>query len=158
MDFEEPYSAVECIQRFSYYCIHVLFQDNQKLRMEYGMLQIENESLKLEIGKYVSASQKRRGDGHDSGDFNIFSETSIDGEGRITGLLGSLEVPFLLSHEVQMREERMKTYFRNSISELKVEKDELKSKTEHYVKEVRVILVCIYKNSILLFLSLLIFT
>lgn len=98
---------------------------------------MENESLKLEIGKHISASQKRRGDGHDSGDFNHFNETSVDGEGRVTGLLGSLEVPFLVNHEVQAREDRMTTYFRNKTSELKAEKEELKSKTEHYVKEVR---------------------
>lgn len=104
--------------------------------MEFEILRMENESLKLEVAKYVSASQKRRSDGHDSGDFNIFGETSVDSEGRITGLLGSLEVPFLLNHEVEAREDRMKTYFRNKISELKAEKEELKSKTEHYVKEV----------------------
>ncbi|XP_060805261.1 protein phosphatase 1 regulatory subunit 21 [Amyelois transitella] len=114
---------------------HTLEQDNQKLRMEYELLQMENEGLKLEIAKYVSASQKRRGDGHDSGDFNSFNETSVDGEGRVIGLLGSLEVPFLVNHEVQSREDRVRTYFRNKISALEVEKSELKSKTEHYVKE-----------------------
>lgn len=113
-----------------------IFQENQKLRMEFAMLQMENESLKLEVAKYVSASQRRRGDGHDSGEFNTFGETSIDAEGRVTGLLGSLQVPFLLNQEVETREERMKTYFRNKISELKTEREELKSKTEHYVKEV----------------------
>lgn len=107
--------------------------------MEYELLQMENESLKLEVGKYVSASQKRRGDGHDSGDFNSFNETFVDSEGRVTGLLGSMEVPFLLNHEIQTREERMKAYFRNQISKLKTERGELKSKTEHYVKEVRFI-------------------
>lgn len=111
-------------------------QENQKLRMEYELVQMENESLKLEVAKYVSASQKRKGDTHDSGDFNTFNETAIDSEGRVTGLLGSMEVPFLLNQEVQSREDRMKTYFRNKISELKSEKDELRSKTEHYVKEV----------------------
>lgn len=45
--------------------------------MEYELLQMENESLKLEVSKYVSASQKRRGETHDSGDFNCFSETSV---------------------------------------------------------------------------------
>ncbi|XP_063628128.1 protein phosphatase 1 regulatory subunit 21 [Cydia splendana] len=114
---------------------HATEQENQKLRMEYELLQMENESLKLEISKHVSASQRRRGDGHDSGDFNFYSETSVDGEGRVTGLLGSMEVPFLLGHEIQTREDRMKTYFRNKISELKVENEQLKSKTEHYVKE-----------------------
>ncbi|KAJ8724099.1 hypothetical protein PYW07_008079 [Mythimna separata] len=114
---------------------HSLDQENQKLRMEFEMLQMENESLKLEVAKYVSASQRRRGDGHDSGDFNTFGETSIDAEGRVTGLLGSLQVPFLLNQEVETREERMKTYFRNKISELKTEREEMKSKTEHYVKE-----------------------
>ncbi|XP_053614081.1 protein phosphatase 1 regulatory subunit 21 [Plodia interpunctella] len=114
---------------------HTLEQNNQKLRMEYELLQMENESLKLEVAKYVSASQKRRGDGHDSGDFNSFNETCVDGEGRVTGLLGSLEVPFLVNHEVQAREDRVRTYFRNKISDLEVEKNELKSKTEHYVKE-----------------------
>ncbi|XP_049878062.1 protein phosphatase 1 regulatory subunit 21 [Pectinophora gossypiella] len=114
---------------------HTLEQENQKLRMEYELVQMENESLKLEVSKYVSASQKRRGDGHDSGDFNNFTETSIDAEGKVTGLLGSLSVPFLLNHEIQSREDRMKTYFRNMLSELQVEKEELKSKTEHYVKE-----------------------
>ncbi|KAM3958105.1 uncharacterized protein ACR2FA_007899 [Aphomia sociella] len=114
---------------------HTLEQENQKLRMEYEMVQMENESLKLEVSKYVSASQKRRGDGHDSGDFNSFNETSVDSEGRVTGLLGSLEAPFLINHEVQSREDRMKMYFRNKISELNAEKDGLKSKTEHYVKE-----------------------
>ncbi|KAJ2953115.1 hypothetical protein O0L34_g677 [Tuta absoluta] len=114
---------------------HSLEQENQKLKMEYELLRMENESLKLEVSKYVSASQKRRGDTHDSGDFNNFSETTVDGEGKVTGLLGSLEVPFLLSLEVESREDRMKTYFRNKISELKVEREELRSKTEHYVKE-----------------------
>uniref|UniRef100_A0A2A4IU10 Protein phosphatase 1 regulatory subunit 21 N-terminal domain-containing protein n=1 Tax=Heliothis virescens TaxID=7102 RepID=A0A2A4IU10_HELVI len=114
---------------------HSLDQENQKLKMEFEMLRMENESLKLEVAKYVSASQKRRGDGHDSGDFNTFGETSVDAEGRVTGLLGSLQVPFILDHEIEMREERMKTYFRNKISELKTEREELKSKTEHYVKE-----------------------
>ncbi|XP_063831528.1 protein phosphatase 1 regulatory subunit 21 [Ostrinia nubilalis] len=114
---------------------HTLEQENQKLRMEYELVQMENESLKLEVAKYVSASQKRKGDTHDSGDFNTFNETAIDNEGRVTGLLGSMEVPFLLTQEVQSREDRMKAYFRNKISELKVEKDELRSKTEHYVKE-----------------------
>ncbi|XP_049704796.1 protein phosphatase 1 regulatory subunit 21 isoform X2 [Helicoverpa armigera] len=109
--------------------------ENQKLKMEFEMLRMENESLKLEVAKYVSASQKRRGDGHDSGDFNTFGETSVDAEGRVTGLLGSLQVPFILDQEIEMREERMKTYFRNKISELKTEREELKSKTEHYVKE-----------------------
>ncbi|KAJ2942043.1 hypothetical protein O0L34_g10961 [Tuta absoluta] len=114
---------------------HSLEQENQKLKMEYELLRMENESLKLEVSKYVSASQRRRGDTHDSGDFNNFSETTVDGEGKVTGLLGSLEVPFLLSLEVESREDRMKTYFRNKISELKVEREELRSKTEHYVKE-----------------------
>ncbi|PZC71828.1 hypothetical protein B5X24_HaOG212403 [Helicoverpa armigera] len=114
---------------------HSLDQENQKLKMEFEMLRMENESLKLEVAKYVSASQKRRGDGHDSGDFNTFGETSVDTEGRVTGLLGSLQVPFILDQEIEMREERMKTYFRNKISELKTEREELKSKTEHYVKE-----------------------
>lgn len=108
--------------------------------MEYELVQMENESLKLEVSKYVSASQKRKGDTHDSGDFNTFNETSIDAEGRVTGLLGSMEVPLLLNHEIQSREDRMKTYFRNKISDLKAEKDELRSKTEHYVKEVKIIM------------------
>ncbi|KPJ10055.1 KLRAQ motif-containing protein 1 [Papilio machaon] len=68
-----------------------LDQENQKLRMEYEILQMENESLKLEIAKHVSAAQKRKGESHDSGDFNTFNETSVDAEGRMTGLLGSLE-------------------------------------------------------------------
>ncbi|CAH0400349.1 unnamed protein product [Chilo suppressalis] len=114
---------------------HTLEQENQKLRMEYELLQMENDSLKLEVSKYVSASQKRKGESHDSGDFNSFNETSIDAEGKLTGLLGSMEVPFLLNHEVQAREERVKTYFRNKISKLEGEKDELRSKTEHYVTE-----------------------
>lgn len=114
--------------------VHTLEQENQKLRMEFEMLSMENENLKLEVSKYVAASQKRRGD-HDSGDFNSFNETSVDSEGRVTGLLGSLEVPFLLNQETQAREERMMTYFRNKISELNAERAELKSKTEHYVKE-----------------------
>lgn len=45
--------------------------------MEYELLGMENESLKLELSKYISAAQKKRGDTHDSGDFNCFSETSI---------------------------------------------------------------------------------
>ncbi|XP_073950724.1 uncharacterized protein isoform X2 [Choristoneura fumiferana] len=114
---------------------HTAEQENQKLRMEYELLQMENENLKLEIAKHISASQKRRGDGHDSGDFNFYSETSVDGEGRVTGLLGSMEVPFLLGHEIQTREDRMTTYFRNKMSELAAEREQLKSKTEHYVKE-----------------------
>ncbi|CAH2045925.1 unnamed protein product, partial [Iphiclides podalirius] len=112
-----------------------LEQENQKLRMEYDILQMENESLKLEVAKHVSAAQKRKGEGHDSGDFNNFNETSVDSEGRITGLLGSLEVPFLLNHEIQMREERVKRYFRNKLSEVNIEHEELKSKTEHYLNE-----------------------
>ncbi|XP_068618893.1 protein phosphatase 1 regulatory subunit 21 [Battus philenor] len=112
-----------------------LEQENQKLRMEYEILQMENESLKLEVAKHVSAAQRRKGESHDSGDFNSFNETSVDSEGRMTGLLGSLEVPFLLNHEIQLREERVKKYFRNKISELKVEHEDLKSKTEHYVNE-----------------------
>ncbi|XP_041969838.1 protein phosphatase 1 regulatory subunit 21 [Aricia agestis] len=115
--------------------VHTLEQENQKLRMEYEMLQLENESLKLEIAKHVSASQKRRGEMHDSGDFNSFNETSADGDNRVTGLLGSLEVPFLINHELQAREERMQTYFTNKIRDLNQQKDELRSKTEHYVKE-----------------------
>lgn len=112
--------------------------------MEYELLHMENETLTLEVSKYVSASQRRRGDGHDSGDFNNFTETSVDAEGRVTGLLGSLEVPFLLNQEVQLREDRMKAYFRNKISELKAEREELKSKTEHYVKEVSGIELYLY--------------
>lgn len=115
--------------------VHSLEKENQKLKMEFELLRMENDSLKLEVSKYVSASQKRRSDGHDSGDFNTFGETTIDSEGRVVGLLGSLEVPFLLSNEVESREDRMKIYFRNKISELEAEKEELKSKTEHYVKE-----------------------
>lgn len=114
---------------------HSLEQENQQMKLEFEILRLENESLKLEVAKYESASQKRRGDGHDSGDFNVFSETSIDGEGRVTGLLGSLEVPFVLSEETKAREERMKTYFRSKLSQIQVEKAELKSKTEHYIKE-----------------------
>lgn len=45
--------------------------------MEYELLGMENESLKLELSKYVSAAQKKRGDTHDSGDFNSFNETSV---------------------------------------------------------------------------------
>ncbi|CAG9789099.1 unnamed protein product [Diatraea saccharalis] len=114
---------------------HTLEQENQKLRMEYELLQMENDSLKLEVSKYVSASQKRKGESHDSGDFNNFNETSVDTEGKVIGLLGSMEVPFLLNHEVQSREDRMKTYFRDKVSKLEAEKDELRSKTEHYVTE-----------------------
>ncbi|XP_075982755.1 uncharacterized protein LOC142980993 [Anticarsia gemmatalis] len=109
--------------------------ENQKLKMEFEMLKMENESLKLEVAKYVSASQKRRGDGHDSGDFNTFGETSVDAEGRVTGLLGTLTVPFLLPKEIEAREDRMKMYFRNKISEVKAEQQELKSMADHYVKE-----------------------
>ncbi|CAK1551008.1 unnamed protein product [Leptosia nina] len=115
--------------------LHNLELETQKLRMEYGLLEMENESLKLEISKHVSAAQKRRTDAHDSGDFNTFSETSIDGEGRVTGLLGSLEVPFQLSSEVQQREERLVGYFRNKITALSSERDELLSNAEHCVKE-----------------------
>ncbi|KAH9633693.1 hypothetical protein HF086_009027 [Spodoptera exigua] len=134
---EDALSSVEDINVTEQLSIkaHSLEQENQKLKMEFEMLRMENESLKLEVAKYVSASQRRRGDGHDSGDFNTFGETSVDAEGRVTGLLGSLQVPFLLTQEIETREERMKTYFRNKISELKIEKEELKSKTEHYVKE-----------------------
>ncbi|KAJ0173793.1 hypothetical protein K1T71_010942 [Dendrolimus kikuchii] len=114
---------------------HSLEQENQKLKMEFEILRMENESLKLEIGKYESALQKRRGDNHDSGDFNTFSDTSVDGDGRVTGLLGSLEVPFIISRELETREQRLTTYFRSKISDLQSEKAELKSKTEHYVKE-----------------------
>ncbi|XP_072930135.1 uncharacterized protein [Epargyreus clarus] len=114
---------------------HTLEQENQKLRMEYELLQMENESQRLEITRHVAAAQRRRGDGHDSGDFNSFNDTSIDAEGRVTGLLGSLEVPFLVNHEVQVREERMQTYFRNKISELSAQREELESKTENYMKE-----------------------
>lgn len=113
-------------------------QENQKLRMEYELLKMENENLKLDLGKYIYASQKRRGDGHDSGDFNHFSETSVDAEGRVSGLLGSLEVPFLVNEEVLIREDRMKTYFRNKLTQLQFEKEKLGSKCEHYAKEVSV--------------------
>lgn len=99
---------------------------------------MENENLKLDLGKYIYASQKRRGDGHDSGDFNHFSETSVDAEGRVSGLLGSLEVPFLVNEEVLIREDRMKTYFRNKLTQLQFEKEKLGSKCEHYAKEVSV--------------------
>ncbi|VVC88372.1 unnamed protein product [Leptidea sinapis] len=58
---------------------------------------LELESLKLEISKHVSASQRRKGE---------------NGEGKVTGLLGSLEVPFILSEEIKQREENMQTYFR----------------------------------------------
>ncbi|KPJ01488.1 KLRAQ motif-containing protein 1 [Papilio xuthus] len=112
-----------------------LDQENQKLRMEYEILQMENESLKLEIAKHVSAAQKRKGESHDSGDFNTFNETSVDAEGRMTGLLGSLEVPFLLNHEVQVREERVKQYFRSRLSAAHADRDLLNSKTEHYINE-----------------------
>ncbi|CAG4984555.1 unnamed protein product [Colias eurytheme] len=63
------------------------------------------------------------------------SHSKLHGEGRITGLLGSLQVPFLLSGEVQEREERMLSYFRSKISKLSAERDELISNAEHYVKE-----------------------
>ncbi|XP_023953345.1 protein phosphatase 1 regulatory subunit 21 [Bicyclus anynana] len=114
---------------------HNLEQENQKLRMEYELLQMENESLKLEIGKYVSAAQKRRGETHDSGDFNCFSETSVDAEGRVTGLLGSLEAPFLISHELLQREERVQAYYRAKLEDLSAQLHTRESKTEHYVKE-----------------------
>lgn len=52
-------------------------KENEKLLMEYEILKMENESLKLDLSKYVAASQKRRGDTLDSGDFNTFSETSV---------------------------------------------------------------------------------
>ncbi|XP_050666063.1 protein phosphatase 1 regulatory subunit 21 [Leptidea sinapis] len=115
--------------------LHSLELEHQKLRMEYEMLQMEKESLKLEISKHVSASQRRKGESHDSGDFNVFSETSIDGEGKVTGLLGSLEVPFILSEEIKQREENMQTYFRKKLSEIRAERQEIVSKTEHYMKE-----------------------
>lgn len=115
------------------------FQENQKIQMEYKILQMENESLKIDLNKYISASQKRRGDGHDSGDFNSFNQTSVDGEGRVTGLLGTLESPFILSDEIKMREERVKKYFRNKMTELQVAKEEVDSKCRHYVKEVSVL-------------------
>ncbi|CAG9105932.1 unnamed protein product [Plutella xylostella] len=115
--------------------VQTLEQENQKIQMEYKILQMENESLKIDLNKYISASQKRRGDGHDSGDFNSFNQTSVDGEGRVTGLLGTLESPFILSDEIKMREERVKTYFRNKMTELQVAKEEVDSKCRHYVKE-----------------------
>ncbi|XP_013147814.1 PREDICTED: protein phosphatase 1 regulatory subunit 21 isoform X2 [Papilio polytes] len=112
-----------------------LDQENQKLRMEYEILQMENESLKLEIAKHVSAAQKRKGESHDSGDFNTFNETSVDGEGRMTGLLGSLEVPFTLKQEVQVREERLQQYYRAKLSAARADRDLLATKTEHYINE-----------------------
>ncbi|CAG9565226.1 unnamed protein product [Danaus chrysippus] len=114
---------------------HTLEQENEKLRMEYEILKMENESLKLDLSKYVAASQKRRGDTLDSGDFNTFSETSVDAEGRVTGLLGSLQVPFLASEEMQQRESRITRYYQDKLSKLSIQRDELSSKTEHYTKE-----------------------
>lgn len=131
---EDALSSVDINEQLSIKT-HSLEQENQKLRMEYELVQMENESLKLEVSKYISASQKRKGESHDSGDFNNFNEASVDTEGNVTGLLGSMQVPFLINQEVLAREDRMKTYFRNKISDLNAEKDELRSKTEHYVTE-----------------------
>ncbi|XP_061384645.1 protein phosphatase 1 regulatory subunit 21 [Danaus plexippus] len=114
---------------------HTLEQENEKLLMEYEILKMENESLKLDLSKYVAASQKRRGDTLDSGDFNTFSETSVDAEGRVTGVLGSLVVPFLASEEMQHRESRITRYYQDKLSKLSIQRDELSSKTEHYTKE-----------------------
>lgn len=55
----------------------------------------------------------------------------------MSGLLGSLETPFLISHELLRREERVQAYFRAKLSDLSAQRDALESKTEHYVKEVR---------------------
>lgn len=114
---------------------HSLEQDNQKLKMEFDLLRMENESLKLEVSKYASTLQRRRGEGHDSGEFNAFAATAVDGLGRLTGLLGALEPPLLLGQELEAREDRIVQYFRDRLSELQAEKADLNSKTEHYVKE-----------------------
>ncbi|CAH2094322.1 unnamed protein product [Euphydryas editha] len=114
---------------------HTLEQENQKLRMEYELLEMENESLKLEISKHVSAAQKRRGDTHDSGDFNSFSETSVDASGAVAGLLGALHTPLLLSRELQQREERVAAHFRRRLAALAADNDLLRGRTDHYLQE-----------------------
>ncbi|CAF4798309.1 unnamed protein product [Pieris macdunnoughi] len=119
--------------------LHNLELETQKLRMEYGLLEMENDSLKLEVSKHVSAAQRRRADAHDSGDFNAFNQTSVDGEGRVTGLLGSLHVPFLINEEIEQREERLTAYFRKKITALNSERDELLSNIEFYAKECEIL-------------------
>lgn len=105
--------------------------------MEYELLQMENESLKLELGRNTSAFKRSRNEGLDSGDFNSFSETAVDAEGRITGLLGALQAPLVVPEELKAREQRINTYFRNKLSEINTEKQMLESKSENYIKEVR---------------------
>ena len=51
-------------------------------------------------------------------------------------MLGSLEVPFLLSKELEQREDRLHAYYRAKVTELSGQRDAMKSKTEHYLKEV----------------------
>ncbi|XP_045452964.1 protein phosphatase 1 regulatory subunit 21 [Melitaea cinxia] len=114
---------------------HTLEQENQKLRMEYELLEMENESLKLEISKHVSAAQKRRGDTHDSGDFNNFSEPTVDASGTMSGLLGALHTPLLLSRELQQREERVAAHFRRRLAALAADNDLLRGRTDHYLQE-----------------------
>ncbi|GBP74298.1 Protein phosphatase 1 regulatory subunit 21 [Eumeta japonica] len=104
--------------------------------MEKDLLQMENESLKLEVAKHTSASQKRtKSEGHDSGDFNQWGVASADGEGHLVGLLGILTTPMAFAEEQQSREQRLQQYFRKKLSELALEKELLESKTEHYVTE-----------------------
>lgn len=62
-----------------------------------------------------------------------------DAEGRVTGVLGSLVVPFLASEEMQHRESRITRYYQDKLSKLSIQRDELSSKTEHYTKEVQII-------------------
>ncbi|XP_047536815.1 protein phosphatase 1 regulatory subunit 21 [Vanessa atalanta] len=118
---------------------HTLEQENQKLRMEYELLEMENESLKLEISKHVSAAQKRRGETHDSGDFNSFSETSVDAGGVVSGLLGALACPLLLARELQQREERVATHFRRRLAAAAARADLLQGKTDHYLQECEIL-------------------
>ena len=72
----------------------------------------------------------------------------LDAEGRITGLLGSLEVPFLLSKELEQREDRLHAYYRAKVTELSGQRDAMKSKTEHYLKEVCFFILYIYNRNI----------
>lgn len=108
--------------------------DNQKLRMEYDLLQMDIENLRLELANHTSTT-KSKNDGHDSGDFNNFTKTSMDSKGRLVGLLGSLEVPFVLSDEVEAREERIMIYLRNKLTALHIEKERIQNTNEVLKKE-----------------------
>ncbi|CAH0728104.1 unnamed protein product, partial [Brenthis ino] len=118
--------------------VHTLEKENQKLRLEYELLEMENESLKLELRSYLSDSQKKRGETLDSGDFNSFSETSVDAAGRVSGLLGALTPPIGAGEgagEAAQRERRVRAHYRALLAARAAQRDAATSELRHYVKE-----------------------